>query len=90
MLNEVIIDGVKYKLVPLKDPSENVLEKKKMSEPKPSMSQSETLDEIFKIPAVKKGGCHVSVLPRCISSENFQSIMREKEYKKKKEEEKEE
>ena len=90
LVNEVIIDGVKYKLVLLKDPSENASEKKKMSEPKPSMSCSEALDKIFKIPAVKKrGGCCVSGLLRCISSENFQSIMREKEDKKKKEEKEE-
>ena len=79
MVSKVIINGVKYKLVPLKDPSENASEKKKMSEPKPSMSHSEALDEIFKIPAVmKKGGCHVSGLLRCVSSEKFQSIMRER------------
>ena len=61
-----------------------------MSKPKPSVSHSEALDKIFKIPAVKKmGECHVSGLPRCTSLEKFQSIMTEKEDKKKKEEKEE-
>ena len=82
MLNEVIIDGMKYKLVQLEDPSEDASEKKRINEPKPTTSLSEALEEIFKIPVVKKkGGCHVSSLPRCISSEKCQSIMTEKEEK---------
>lgn len=85
MFNEVIIDSVKYKLIPLKSPSEQPQEKESIKEKMATTRQSEVLDELFKVPVVKKkGGCQVFRLLRCISLQKFQVMMKEKEERKEK------
>lgn len=58
MVNEVIINVVKYRLISLQDAGSETgwpLKQKPNQKPKLTMTWTKVLDEIFKVPAVKKG-----------------------------------
>ena len=87
LINEIVIDGVKYRMVPLGDG--DVQPKLKEVPKKTPVSSNETknvIDEMLSVPSVQKkmmSSCRVLGIPRCISSKKFRDIMKEKEQKKK-------
>ena len=90
LLKEVIIDGVHYKMIPLEEPKKACVPTTSPTLPVSSAKRSEILDEFLITPVVKKKmlGIRMSNMPRCISSKDFQKLMRDKEEAKCKEEEK--
>ena len=87
LINEIVIDGVKYQMVLLGDgdaqpKSKEVLKKT----PVGSNETKKVIDEMLTIPSVQKkktSSCHVLGILRCISSKKFQDIMKKKEQEKK-------
>ena len=87
MINEIVIDGVKYRMVPLGDgdgqPKSTEVVKKTpvtMNETKKMINEMLT---VLSVPKKKTSSCHVSGIPRCISLNKFQEIMKKKEKEKK-------
>ena len=90
LLKEVIIDGVCYAITLLNEPKEASVPTTSVTVPLSSAKRSEILDEVLTTPMGKKKktlGIRLSMIPRYISSKEFQNIMREKEEAKWKEEE---
>ena len=81
LLKEVIIDGVCYAITTLDEPKEASVPTS-MTVPVTSAKWAEIVDEVLTMPVVKKKktlGVHLSKILRCISSKEFQNLMREKE-----------
>ena len=92
LLKEVIIDGVCYVITPVDEPKEASVPTMSATVPVTSAKQAEIVDEVLTMPVVKRktlGVCLLKIL-RCISSKEFQNLMREKEEAKHKEEEEKE
>ena len=93
LLKEVIIDGIHYTMTPLDEPKEACVPTTSATVPVSSAKHSKILDEVLTTPVVKKKktlGVCMSKIPRCISSKDFQKLMRDKEEAKCKEEEEKE
>ena len=91
LINEIVIDGVKYRMVPLGDgdaqPKLTEVVKKtpvRMNETKKVFDQMLTVPSV---PKKKTSSCRISGIPRCISSKKFQDIMKKQEQEKKRLEE---
>ena len=83
MINEIVIDGVKYRMVPLgnSDGQPKLMEVVKKT-PVTMNESKKMIDEMFTIPSVPKkkvSSCCISRIPRCISSKKFQEIIKKKE-----------
>ena len=86
----MIIDGVHYAITPLDEPKEASVPTTSATVPVSYTECSEIVNEMLTMPVVKKNktlGVCLSKIPRCISSKEFQNLMREKEKAKCKEEE---
>ena len=85
---KVIIDGVCYDITPLNEPKEASVPTISVTVPLSSAKRSEILDEVLTTPVVKMKtlGIHLSKIPRCILSKEFQNIMMKEEAKWKEEE----
>ena len=86
LINEIVIDRVKYQMVPLGNgdvqPKEMDLVKKT---PVGINETNKIIDEMLTVPPIPKKkmrSCHISSIPRCISPKKFQDIMKKKEQKK--------
>ena len=92
LLTEVIIDGIHYTMTPLDEPKEACVPTTSVTVPVSSTKHSEILNKVLTTPVVKKKtlGVCMSKIPRCISSKDFQKLMRDKEEAKHKEEEEKE
>ena len=82
-LIEIVIDGVKYRMVPLGDGDmqPKTMEVVKKQTPIRITEKKKVIDEILKVPVMTKKpsiSC-VSKLPQCISLKQFQDIVRKKE-----------
>ena len=91
LLKEVVIDRVHYTITPLDEPKEASVSTTLATVPFSLTKRSEILDEVLTMPVVKRKktlGIRLSKILRCISSKEFQNIMREKEEAKQKEEKK--
>ena len=93
LLKEVIIDEVRYAITPLDEPKEASVPTISATVPVTSAKQAEIVNEVLTMPMVKKkktlGVCLLKI-PRCISSKEFQNLIREREDTKDKEEEEKE
>ena len=92
LLKEVIIDGIHYMMTTLDEPKEACVLTTSATVPVCSAKCSEILEEVLTTPVIKKKtlGIHISKILRCISSKDFQKLIRDKEEAKCKEEEEKE
>ena len=89
LLKEVIIDGVHYAITPLNEPKETSVPTTSATVPVSSAKHSEIVNEVLTMPVVKRRLLGLKI-PRCISSKEFQNLMRKKEKAKCKEEDEKE
>ena len=87
LIKKIVIDRVKYRMVLLGDvdgkPKSMEVVKKT---PVTMNGTKKVIDEMLMVPTVPKkktSSCHISGIPRCISSKKFQDIMKKKEQEKK-------
>ena len=93
LLKEVIIDGIHYTMTPLDELKEACVLTTSATVPVSSAKHSEILDKVFTTLVVKKKktlGICMSKILRCISSKDFQKLIRDKEEAKCKEQEEKE
>ena len=88
LINEIVIDGVKFQMVPLgnSDAQPKTMQVVKKQTPVRINETNKVIDEMLTVPAItqkKMNSCQVSMILRCISSKIFQDIMRKKEQEKK-------
>ena len=90
LLNEIVIDGIRYLMTPVEEPKEACVLTMSPTAPVSSAKHSEILNDVLITWVFKKKktlGVHMSKMLRCISSKEFQNLMQEKEEAKCKEEE---
>ena len=77
LLNKIVIDGVHYLTTPLEELTEACVLTRSPTAPVSSAKCSEILDVLI-TPVIKKKktlGVHMSKMPRCISSKEFQNLI---------------
>ena len=77
LINEIVIDGVKYQMVLLGDgDAQPKLKEVSKKTPVSSNETKKVIDEMLTVPSVQKkkmSSCHVSGIPRCISLRSYRT-----------------
>ena len=87
LINEIVIDGVKYQMVLLGNGDAQPKSMEVVKKTPVRMNETKkVIDEMLTVPSVPKKKtnlCCISSIQRCISSKKFQDIMKKKEQEKK-------